>query len=79
MGKVQILEGRVFQSLITEEEMSCSIVELSHVSSVSFLRFVNCTTKLDQLDLLLIESNKQDIVHFAFYKTRPICIYVFES
>ena len=59
--------------------MSCSIVGLSHVSSVSFLLFVNCTTRLDQLDLVLIESNKQDIVHFAFYKTRLICIYVFES
>ena len=59
--------------------MSCSIVVLSHVSSVSFLHFVNGTTRLDQLDLVLIESNKQDIVHFAFYKTRLICIYVFES
>ena len=60
--------------------MSCSLVGLWHVSSVFFLHFVNCTTRvLDQLDLVLIESKKQDIVHFAFYKTRPICIYVFES
>ena len=59
--------------------MSCSIVGLSHVSSVTFLHFVNCTTRLDQLDLVLNESNKQVIVHFAFYKTRLICIYVFES
>ena len=58
MGKVRILESRVFQSLITEAgEMSCSIVGLSHVSSVSFLHFVNCTTRLDQLDLVLTESN----------------------
>ena len=48
--------------------MSFSIVGLWHVSSVSFLHFVKCTTKLDQLDLVLIQSNKQDIVHFAFYK-----------
>ena len=81
MGKVRILEGRVLQSLITEGRMSCScsIVGLSHLSSVSFLHFVNCTTRLDQLDLVLIESNKQGIVHSAFYKTRLVCIYVFES
>ena len=59
--------------------MSCSIVGLSQLSSVSFLHFVNCTTRLDHFDLVLIESNKQDIVNFAFYKTRLICIYVFES
>ena len=46
--------------------MSCSIVELWHVSSLSFLYVVSCTIKLDRLDPILTESNKQDMVHSAF-------------